>query len=735
MSPAEIGAAGIDTAEIGAAEPDWAAHQAQAGHLADLPLHEPLRFRGGGADWAEMLRDAPGEVAVSLLLLQIRSARAYSLGPYWRELVWHVPRVLGRRRPAVSAADAAWAVRAAAAMPDTYDAHVAIDAASALAAWCGQPDDPGLLAAVEALAAAVDAHSEIQAKDLTRIRKRLVSLRPEVPAGAPLDVTMIRPDDGWSRAVLERAARWQGDPGPANLLLRHLMAAAGSKPSRRWLERAATLLPDPAALELLRILVESAATAEPVIVRYEDDGEYPLLVSDPNADLLRAACWAASALAADWVVPALHATAGRSMFGTSLSASGYAASAKVPNACILGLGLIGGEAAIACLLDLQRRIKHAGFRTRIGTALAAAAARAGLTLGELTERLVPDAGLDGHGERQVTMGGSVAWVGIGAGWRVRTEWQIPAGRSARPPADADDGATRLARLAVKEVKAILAGERSRLEGLLAGERSWAVADWRRWYLGHPVTGPLTRGLIWVFSAGTGTVTGIPGEDGRLGGAEGQHLIPAEGTVRLWHPARADTEQVRQWRDYLVAAGRAQPFKQAFREVYLITPAELATRLYSNRFAAHILRYQQAYALFKQRGWTANYLGPYDGGYEGQARRDFPGAGLTAYFDHYPVDAGPFAYPSTCAAPTGLASGAPATAGAPRSRWPRSPGWSSPRRCATSTCSSRLPPSPWIPSGPTAATTLTSPTGGSTRSATSPRPPSSAAKPWPGWCRS
>lgn len=639
MRPLEVG-----TAEIGTGEPDWTAHEARAGHLADLPLHAPLRFRGGGADWAEMLRDAPDEVAVSLLLLQIRSAHAYSLGPYWRELVWHLPGVLGRRRPAVSAADAAWAVRAAAAMPGTYDSHVAMDAASALAVWCDQPDDPGLLVAVEALAATVDAHSQIQARDLARIRKRLRSLRPEVPAGAPLDVMMIRPDDGWSRVVLERAARWQGDPGPANLLLRHLMAAGGSKPSRRWLERAATLLQDPAAPELLRILVESAATAEPVIVRDGGGGEYPLLVSDPNADPLRAACWAASALAADWVVPALHATGGRSMFGSSLAANGYVASAKVPNACVYGLGLIGSEAAIACLLDLQRRVRHAGFGKQIAAALDAAAARAGLTPGELAERVVPDAGLDRRGERLVATSGTAAWVTIGAGWRVRTEWQTPAARSARAPADADDGATRLARLAVKEVKAALTGERGRLEGLLAEERSWAVADWRRWYLDHPVTGSLTRGLIWSFSTGNGTVTGIPGEDGLLDGADARQPVPSEGTVRLWHPARADTAQVRQWRDYLVAVGRAQPFKQAFREVYLITPAELETRLYSNRFAAHVLRYQQAYALFKQRGWTANYLGPYDGGYEGQARRDFPGAGLTACFDHYPVDAGPFAYP-------------------------------------------------------------------------------------------
>lgn len=120
-------------------------------------------------------------------------------------------------------------------------------------------------------------------------------------------------------------------------------------------------------------------------------------------------------------------------------------------------------------------------------------------------------------------------------------------------------------------------------------------------------------------------------------------IPPEASVTLWHPARAATAEVGRWRDYLVAAERGQPFRQAYREVYMVTPAELGTRGYSNRFAAHVLRYQQAYALFKERGWVANYLGPHDGGYEGQARRDFPAAGLTAYFDHYPVDAGSSGY--------------------------------------------------------------------------------------------
>jgi len=52
----------------------------------------------------------------------------------------------------------------------------------------------------------------------------------------------------------------------------------------------------------------------------------------------------------------------------------------------------------------------------------------------------------------------------------------------------------------------------------------------------------------------------------------------------------------------------------------------------------VVRYQQMYALTKERAWVSNYLGPYDGGFDGTARRDLPDVGLTAVFQHYPVDA-------------------------------------------------------------------------------------------------
>jgi hypothetical protein len=542
-------------------------------------------------------------------------------------------RCLETGRLVLPAADVAWALRTAAALPATRGSHEAMDLAARLASWCEEPDDPELREAAATLLAVVEERHFYGSAD---VRKRLLTLSLQDPSDGTLNLTMIRQDDGWSRAVLARAAQRPDPDGAGNLLLKHLTTATGSKPSAKWLARAAALLRDPGAAGLLRILVEST-DSEPVQSRIMAHGaDAHLLVSETNTELVRAACWSASALDADWVVPALHTVTQLPVWGTSLRARGYVATIKVPNAAVCALGLIASDAAIGCLLELQRTVKHSGFRTQINAAIGAAAQRAGLAPGELAEHIVPAAGLNANGERQV----GTAWVSIGAGRRVIAEWETPAGRSPRAPADADAETVKQVKAVVKEVQTALAGERIRLEGLLAEDRSWPVADWRRLYLDHPVTRTFSRRIIWSFD----DVIGLPSSDGAVLSPEGLLAVPADARVRLWHPARAGTAQVQRWRDYLVSVEAVQPFKQAFREVYLITPAELETRVYSNRFAAHILQYNQLYALFKERGWTANYLGPHDGGYGGRARRDFPDAGLTVAFDHFAVDMGDFTAP-------------------------------------------------------------------------------------------
>jgi hypothetical protein len=55
----------------------------------------------------------------------------------------------------------------------------------------------------------------------------------------------------------------------------------------------------------------------------------------------------------------------------------------------------------------------------------------------------------------------------------------------------------------------------------------------------------------------------------------------------------------------------QPFKQAHREIYLLTDAERTTRVYSNRFAAHVLRQHQFASLCLARGWRYRLQGAFD----------------------------------------------------------------------------------------------------------------------------
>jgi hypothetical protein len=118
------------------------------------------------------------------------------------------------------------------------------------------------------------------------------------------------------------------------------------------------------------------------------------------------------------------------------------------------------------------------------------------------------------------------------------------------------------------------------------------------------------------------------------GADGSKLEPDDGApIRLWHPIDADETDVSAWRTALLDRRMHQPFKQAFREVYRLTPGEEGGATDSERFAGHILLYARARALMLARRWGTNFLGPFDGGDEGIAKRDFPSHGLRAEFRH------------------------------------------------------------------------------------------------------
>jgi hypothetical protein len=249
-------------------------------------------------------------------------------------------------------------------------------------------------------------------------------------------------------------------------------------------------------------------------------------------------------------------------------------------------------------------------------------------------------------------------LGFGAGGTLRTplgeheavitvtdevglSWYGPGGKALRsvPAAVRRDhaAAVKEQRDLVKRVRAHLTTLARALEGGFAAESTMPYREWHARLVAHPLASSVARRLIWEFEAAPGEwLPAMPGDAGTLTDVTGATIAtPGDGVaVRLWHPIRSAPGEVRAWRDVLVDRRVRQPFKQAFREIYLLTPAEERTGTYSNRFAAHIVHYPRLFALFRARGWASGRLGPWDGGDADTAYKTLAAGEWRASFVHH-----------------------------------------------------------------------------------------------------
>jgi hypothetical protein len=310
-----------------------------------------------------------------------------------------------------------------------------------------------------------------------------------------------------------------------------------------------------------------------------------------------------------------------------------ARSVKLGNGAIQALGHLGGTHAVAELTRLKGRVRYPLVVRRIETTLSDLAGRLGIGENELEEMALPTFGLSIDGERRLPVGDGMAIIRVAGTRDVRLSWGRSDGReTASVPKAlkvAAPEAVAGARGLKKEIEGALAGQCARIESLYLSDRGIAFDLWRERYLEHPLVADLTRRLIWRFEAPGKHVAGLA-RNGAIEDVTGHPIERSPGlTVTLWHPLHAAASHVLDWRERLAALGLSQPFKQAHREVYVVTDAERQTSIYSNRFAAHVLRQHQFKALCDQRGWRYHLMGDWDS--HNTPTRTLPGRRLSVEY--------------------------------------------------------------------------------------------------------
>lgn len=449
--------------------------------------------------------------------------------------------------------------------------------------------------------------------------------------------------DRFAAALIDDLAAMPPDRrGAWRAILEHALTATGSKPSTKWLKACDALIASVGESEFAErvsrwfTLVGKKPETPEGMPESMRDLTVPL---DTNSQALKGLVL----MCARFDNSKMAGTLGDLALTSFKLVPGVGARCiKVGTACIWSLSEMQGAYAAAQLSRARQLVKFGSARKWLDQAIDRVAFAAGLTADELQEVCTPDYDLSrdeaSFATRRVTLGDFTAELAItgtcSAEIRIMDERGVQ--RKSVPAAIKKNHSVELKSLqeSAKDIEKMLPAQRDRLERLMADERAWPFGTWRERYIDHPLVGPAARRLIWQFApAAESTADAARGVDaeatlgmvheGKVVGIDRAPLAwlnDADDAARrriavtLWRPLGAEPRLVAAWRQALDDNSITQPFKQAHREVYLLTDAERRTRTYSNRFAAHIVRYPQLTKLAQDRGWNAGTLVIYDSSY-------------------------------------------------------------------------------------------------------------------------
>lgn len=408
-------------------------------------------------------------------------------------------------------------------------------------------------------------------------------------------------------------------------LLAMAQKASGSKPSQKYLDEAKKII---TALgtdkykktlhEWLQFLVHLKEKEEQQSHVY---GEHTYIhityeyITPVNADVVKGLVWTCAHFHDNTTIQTIASLAERAY--KKIPGKGPTA-ASIGNACLYVLYKSKGLDGIGQLSRLRLRIKQGSTQNQIDKYLQAAAEEQGVTVSEIEDMAVDDGGLV-NGVRTFLFDEYKADLVITGVGKTEPRWFKPDGTPQKsvPAIVKEKHAAKLKKMkdVAKQVEQTLVAQRDRIDRMFRDGRLISWDNFEKFYLQHGLMQYLAHKIIWNFHQADKTVQAIYLNNYWVNAANEIVVVEQTEKVSLWHPVQATVAEIKAWRDFFVFHQLQQPLKQAFREVYLLTDAEVNTRTYSNRMAAHILRQHQFNSLAKARGWRYALMGAYDNGIE------------------------------------------------------------------------------------------------------------------------
>lgn len=401
------------------------------------------------------------------------------------------------------------------------------------------------------------------------------------------------------------------DKKKVNLLTALMMEQANSKPSARWVTGMKSTIKEYGEEQY----VEFATVLFKNVIQFLNDVLYSpkfnniesstrmSIMSGKNEDFIRNVIWGFSLIDFEKYLDVL----------IDLAKWAYkkipwysAVQPRIGASLIYLFSQMPAEKSIPILTLIRKHIKQNQALKLIDKYIAELALKSGKTKDQMEDDNVPHFDFNSHRAKEFTYSNITAKISITTYNTVSLEWSVDQKSQKSVPAQMKTAhATELKALQkqVKEIKETLSAQIKRVETFYLAERAWNFKDWNPVFHEHGLMLAISRPLIWEFILNDKKIP-LMFIDG-VWKDENDQIVDFSGQnpcLSLWHPINASADSVMKWRQILQKYKIAQPIKQAYREVYILTEAEANTRTYSNRFAAHILKNYQFGALCKLRNW-------------------------------------------------------------------------------------------------------------------------------------
>lgn len=248
------------------------------------------------------------------------------------------------------------------------------------------------------------------------------------------------------------------------------------------------------------------------------------------------------------------------------------------------LATIGTDVALMHLNGIANKSKFKGLQEKAREKIAQVAEARGLSTDELADRLVPDLGLDEDGTALLDFGPRRFYIGFDETLKPFVKDADGARLKDLPkPNKADDAelavaATERYKALKKDAKAIASMQITRMEQIMCKRRRWGEADFRLFFVQHPLLRHLARRLVWgVYRDGALMDAFRVAEDLSLADrADDTYTLPEGVEVGIAHTLEMPADLSRDFGQVFADYEILQPFRQLGRETYALNDEERKT---------------------------------------------------------------------------------------------------------------------------------------------------------------